>query len=159
MAQYHDYLWWINQFKGKELKFKRKLRPAKSLEEAREFVAFYEKRGGGSANWKVPMQKAFTEAYGEPYMSPAEHEIYMLRKEKERLEQEIAEQKASLVEKKVEPKVVVEALADEPPALTKEQFKEKWCKDRGYGSVVSLTQPEKMKLGRAWSKYPNKIEG
>jgi hypothetical protein len=162
MAQPHDAIWWKEQFGGKFLIGKNKQRPAKTEAEAREFVAFYEKRGGGTAHWKIPMQREFTAAYGKPYMKPEEYRVYMLEQKAADLERKIAEKQAqidnapaTIVEQVSVPVVDV---ASDLPALTKAQFKEQFCKERGYGSGVPLTPAENLQFGKAWKKYPNRIE-
>jgi len=171
MAQYHNYVWWSNQFKGMLLAGKGKMRPAKSEDEARAFVAFYEKRGGGCKSWKIPMQKAFAEAYGKPYMHPEEYRAYLLEQKVQELDRQVAEKEAALAappdngtdhmsnsvgDGKTEGDKAGGAV--ESPPLTKAQFKEQFCKGLGYGSDFSLNQVENLKFGKSWKKYPNRIE-
>jgi hypothetical protein len=174
MAQTHDAVWWKEQFGGKFLVGKQKQRPAKTEAEAREFVAFYEKRGGGSAHWKLAMQREFTAAYGKPYMKPEDYRVYLLEHKAAELERQIAEKQAQIDsaaskatnvvgENKTEEKetpgesIGVYFESDVPP-LTKAQFKERFCKNRGYGSGVPLTPAENLQFGKAWKKYPSRIE-
>jgi hypothetical protein len=139
MAQFHDYVWWRDQFKGIMLQAKGKMRPAKSEDEAREFVAFYEKRGGGCRHWKIPMQKAFNECYGKPYMNPAEYKVYMLEQRAKELEEQIKAKEAEVG--------AGAAAASGDGILTRDQHKEKWAAEHN-GSL----QGEAV----TWSNYAKK---
>jgi hypothetical protein len=152
MAQYHNYVWWIEQFKGKFLAGKMKQRPPMSVEQAREFIAFYEKRGGGSARWKMVASRAFKEAYGVDYLNPRDFKEHQAEERIRELERQIAEKEAKLAEHPP-----VEEVPDAPvvtdKVLSVDEFEVKWRKDRGFASDYSFKPVEKAQFARAWKKY------
>jgi hypothetical protein len=164
MAQFHNYGWWLGRFKGEFLPGKGKMRPGKSLEEARLFVAHYEKRGGGSAHWKIAMNRAFRDAYDVEYMSPQQFKEHQAEQRIKELERQIAEKEAALKAVPVNESPVVRESYDAPDEipdaplvndtpLSKEEFEIKWRNERGYPADYSLKNVERAQLGRAWKKY------
>lgn len=90
------------------------------------------------------------------FISPDEREHQELLKKNAELETKIAE---TILAVKTEPKVEpAKETKEENPPLTKDEFKLKFCKDLGYGGEIALSQAEKMQCGRAWKKYPNRVE-
>jgi hypothetical protein len=167
MAQYRDYNWYIGRFEGaKNWNAGGVHRPPKTIDEAYVLVVTNLKRPGHKGE-EICAKKAYRDFYKEDFMSPEQ------RAEKKRLEhlaeldRQIEEKKAQIAATVVAPEVaapVAELEAapipetDKLPPLTKEQFKEKYSKDLGYGNPVGLTSGERLKCGKAWAKYKNKVE-
>ena len=162
MSQYRNRAWYIGRFEGGKNGTQR---PPKTIGEAYALIVGNLKRPG----WKgedICAKKAYEDFYKEPFMSPEDRERLAKQKELEELNRQIEAKKAEAAAVVVEipvapptpvaPELVAPTSPVDPP-LTKEQFKEKFCKDLGFGSVIGLTRVQGLQYGKAWKKYPNKV--
>ena len=151
MAQYRNRDWYVGRFKGDP---NNPGKCPKSKDEAYEMIVKNLKRPGYKDE-HICAKNAYLEVYKEPFMSPEDRRRLELNNEIAELEKKKAElaKPIAVVEQNIS-----EIVVEQPIELTKAEFKEKFCKDMGYGSEVTLNNVDRLKFGKLWKAYPFKKE-